>query len=258
MELKDQTVVVVGGGGGIGAAISRAFAEAGSAVAVCDVRLDAARAVADGIQRPDGRARAWKADITDLRSLEQMADEIEQQLGPIETWVNSAGISRIVPFLDCTEEIWQRTLDVNLKGVFFGCQAAIRRMLPRKRGVVINLSSQSGKLGNTQYAAYCASKFGVIGLTQSVAVEFAPDGIRVNALCPGVVPTPMWEAQTADYARKRNMRPEQVFPYLVGKIPMGRVCKPEEVAKVAVFLASDDASYITGQSINLTGGALTH
>ena len=131
-------------------------------------------------------------------------------------------------------------------------------MLPRRRGAIINLSSQSGKVGNTQFAAYCASKFGVIGLTQSLAVEFAPHGIRVNALCPGIVPTPMWDGQTADYAAKRNIKPEEVRPYLVSRIPLGRVCEPDEVARVAVFLAGEDASYITGQAINLTGGAVMH
>ena len=258
MKMNDQTVVVAGGGGGIGAAIARAFAEAGCAVAVCDARLDAAETAALDIQSANGRGRAWKMDVTDRAGVEQAADDIERQLGAIETWVNAAGISKIVPFLDCTEQTWDQTLDVNLKGVFFGCQAAIRRMLPRKRGVIVNLSSQSGKVGNAQFAAYCASKFGVIGLTQSLAVEFAPHGIRVNALCPGIVPTPMWDSQTADYARKRNMKPEEVRPYLVSRIPLGRVCEPDEVARVAVFLASDDASYITGQAINLTGGAVMH
>jgi NAD(P)-dependent dehydrogenase (short-subunit alcohol dehydrogenase family) len=258
MKMNEQTVLVAGGAGGIGSAIARAFAKAGSAVAVCDARLDAAETTALDIQSANGRARAWKMDVTDQAGVERAADEVERQLGAIETWVNAAGISKIVPFLDCTEQTWDQILQVNLKGVFLGCQAAIRRMLPRKRGAIVNLSSQSGKVGNTQYAAYCASKFGVIGLTQSLAVEFAPHGIRVNALCPGIVPTPMWDSQTADYAFKRNMRPEEVRPYLVSRIPLGRVCEPDEVARVAVFLAGEDASYITGQAINLTGGAVMH
>jgi len=241
MKMNEQTVVVAGGGGGIGAAIARASHTA-TAQPAC----------------ANARGQAWKMDVTDRAGIEQAAGDIERQLGAIETWINAAGVSKIVPFLDCTEETWDRTLDVNLKGVFFGCQAAVRRMLPRKRGAIVNLSSQSGKVGNAQFAAYCASKFGVIGLTQSLAVEFAPQGIRVNALCPGIVPTPMWDSQTADYARKRNLKPEEVRPYLVSRIPLGRVCEPDEVARVAVFLASDDASYITGQAINLTGGAVMH
>ncbi len=190
--------------------------------------------------------------------MEKAADAIEDTLGELAIWVNNAGISRIVPFLDCSEEIWDQTLAVNLKGAFIGCQAAIRRMLPRGRGAVINMSSQSGKTGNSQYAAYCASKFGVIGLTQSLAVEFARTGIRINAICPGVVFTPLWDGMVDDYARKRDMRPEEVKPYLESKIPMGRLCTPEDVGKAVVFLASDDAGYITGQSINLAGGSVMH
>ena len=256
MRAKKEAAVITGGGGGIGAALCREFARAGASVAVCDVRLDAAERVARQIRRANGRARAWRMDVTDRQSVEQAADEIERDLGPIATWVNNAGVSKIVPFLDCSEETWDLTMDVNLKGVFLGSQAAIRRMLPRKRGVVVNMSSQSGKVGNTHYAAYCASKFGAIGLTQSLAAEFAPRGIRVNAICPGVVPTAMWDGQIADYARKRKLRPAEVFPYLVSKIPAGRLAKPEEVARVAVFLASDAAVYIIGQAINLSGGAV--
>ena len=258
MKLKGHVAVVTGGGRGIGAAICRAFAADGAAVAVCDVREDEARCVAAEITEAGGKAQAWAMDVTDREAVERAADEIEAQLGPITTWVNNAGVSKILPFLDCTDEIWDLTLNVNLKGAFIGSQAAIRRMLPRKRGVVTNMSSQSGKAGNSHFQAYCASKFGIIGLTQSLAVEFAAQGIRVNALCPGIVLTPMWEQQAANYARKRNMKPEEVRPYLESKIPMGRACEPEEVAAAAVFLASDDASYITGQSINLTGGQIMH
>jgi NAD(P)-dependent dehydrogenase (short-subunit alcohol dehydrogenase family) len=145
---------------------------------------------------------------------------------------------------------------VNLKGAFIGCQVALRSMLARRSGVILNMSSQSGKVGASQYAAYCASKFAVIGLTQSLAVEFAAQGIRVNALCPGVVLTGLWEGQLDDYARKRQLRPAEVKPYLEGRVPMGRLCTPQDVAHTAVFLVSDEAAYITGQAINITGGSL--
>lgn len=258
MKLKNQVVVVTGGGGGIGAAICGAFAEEGASVAVCDVRREAAEGVALEIRDGGGKALAWCFDVVARHAVEQAADEIEKRLGPITTWVNNAGLSRIMPFLECTDDQWDEMMAVNLKGTFIGSQAAIRRMIPRQRGVVLNISSQSGKVGTGHFAAYCASKFGVIGLTQSLAAEFASQGIRVNALCPGIVFTAIWEEQLPDYARKRNMKPEDVRPYLEGKIPMGRACEPEEVARVAVFLASDDASYITGQSINLAGGQVMH
>ena len=256
MRLKDRVAVVTGGGGGIGAGICAAFAREGAAVAVTDINARAAESVAAHTRGAGGSATAWGLDVCDRDATEAAADAIQERLGPIDIWVNNAGVSHITPFLDCTEDLWDQVQRVNLKGAFLGCQAAIRRMRPRRRGVVLNMASQSGKQGNAWYAAYCASKFGVIGLTQSLAVEFAAERIRVNALCPGVVFTPMWDGMIEDYARKRNMAPEDVRPYLEGRVPLGRLCSVEDVARAAVFLASDEASYITGQAINVSGGAV--
>jgi sorbitol-6-phosphate 2-dehydrogenase len=258
MRLSGKIAVITGGGSGIGAAICRAFAEEGAAVAITDIRLQAAQEIAAEITRCNGRVGTWAFDVSDRSAVEQAADQIEKQLGPIDVWVNNAGISRIVPFLECSEELWEQTLRINLKGAFIGCQAAIRRMLPRRQGVVLNMSSQSGKVGNSQYTAYCASKFGIIGLTQSLAVEFAGAGIRVNALCPGIVMTPLWDQMLGDYARKRNLKPEDVRPYLEKRIPLGRLCTPEDVARTAVFLASDESDYLTGQALNVSGGMVMH
>jgi sorbitol-6-phosphate 2-dehydrogenase len=225
---------------------------------VTDVAAEAAERIAAEIRAAGGQALAWGFDVTDQASVEQATEAIEQRLGPLELWVNNAGISRVVPFLDCSEALWDLILAVNLKGTFIGCQAAVRRMAPRQRGVILNMSSQSGKAGNSHYAAYCASKFGVIGLTQSLAQEFAAQGIRVNALCPGVVFTPLWDKQLEDYARKRHIKPKEVSSYLAEKIPLGRLCTPQDVAQVAVFLASDDAAYLTGQAINISGGTVMY
>jgi len=259
MKLKGKVAVVTGGGSGIGAEICRTLAKEGCAVAVTDIRFDAADKVASEIVKDfNAKACAYAFDVSDKNAVGQAADDIEKELGPIDIWVNNAGISKIIPFLECTEELWDLTVRINLKGTFVGCQTAIKHMLARKSGVIINMSSQSGKAGNSHYEAYCASKFGIIGLTQSLAVEFAREGIRVNALCPGVVFTPLWDEQLKDYAGKRSLKPEEVRPYLESKIPMGRLCTPGDVARAVVFLASDDATYITGQSINLAGGSIMH
>jgi sorbitol-6-phosphate 2-dehydrogenase len=259
MRLINRVAVVTGGGRGIGAEICRAFAREGAKVAVTDLRRETAEQVAGEIRASGAHALAWDFDVANREAVGKAADEIEQQLGALDIWVNNAGISRVIPFLDCTDELWDQILQVNLKGTFIGCQVAIRRMLPRKRGVILNMSSQSGKAGNSHYAAYCASKFGVIGLTQSLALEFAKDGIRVNALCPGAVFTSLWDDQhKEEYARKRNMRPEEVEPYLAGKVPVGRLCTPQDIAGMAVFLATDEAEFITGQAINISGGLVMH
>ena len=256
MKLEAKVAVVTGGGSGIGAGICREFAKERARVAVADINLAAAEKTAEEIRLSQGLATAWELDVSNHDQVERVVPEIEKSLGRMDIWVNNAGVSYITPFLACSEKIWDRTINVNLKGTFNCCQVAIRRMLGRNQGVIINMSSQSGKVGNSHYAAYCASKFGIIGLTQSLAIEFASSGIRVNALCPGVVLTPLWEEMIDDYARKRNLKVEQVKPYLESKIPLGRLCTTNDVARAAVFLASDDASYITGQAINVSGGAV--
>ena len=255
MLLKDKVAIVTGAAGGIGRGIVRRFSEEGALVAIADINLDAARKTADEI---GPSTVAVQVDVSDRASAQAMVEESINKLGDIDILVNNAGVSYITPFLECTEQQWDKTLDVNLKGTFNCCQAAISKMLPRNKGVIINMSSQSGKSGNSHYAAYCASKFGIIGLTQSLALECAGDGIRVNALCPGVVFTPLWDSMVADYARKRNMKPQEVKPYFESKIPMGRLCSEKDVADAAVFLAGDHASYITGQAINISGGAVMH
>jgi len=269
VKLERRVAVVTGGSRGIGAAICRAFAAEGARLAILDIDEQAARRLAGQIggggigaessgagSSGPARAAAWAVDVTDAGAVERAASEIEVRLGPIEIWVNNAGISKIVPFLECTEELWDAIIRVNLKGTFNGCKAAIARMLPRRRGVIINMSSQSGKQGTSHYQAYCASKFAIIGLTQSLAVEFAGASIRVNALCPGFVRTPLWDEQLPDYAAKKGIPADKVLPYLEERVPLGRLCSPEEVSRAAVFLASDEASYITGEALNLSGGAL--
>lgn len=257
MLLEGKSVVITGAGSGLGAAAAKAFAQEGAAIAVLDLNESAAERTAAEIIACGGKAIYQKVDVTSKTSVWAAGDTAANEFGCIDIWLNCAGISKILPFLDCTEEIWDSTLAVNLKGAFLCCQNAVTHMLQNKNGgVIINLSSQSGKKAGAQYQAYCASKFGVIGLTQSIALEFARKGIRVNAICPGVVPTPMWDKQVTDYARKRNMTPEEVMPYFCKTIPLGRVCSYKNFTDMALFLASEQSEYMTGQALNLTGGSL--
>ncbi|WP_196593643.1 SDR family NAD(P)-dependent oxidoreductase [Pectinatus sottacetonis] len=256
MLMKNKTIVITGAGSGIGAHIAKMFSNEGAKVALLDIDEDGLNNTETAISKTNGIVLKKKIDITDKKEVFTVGDTVMKKFGSIDVWVNCAGISIIIPFLDCSEEIWDKTLAVNLKGMFLGCQCAVTYMMQTGGGSIINFSSQSGKKAGARYQAYCASKAGVIGLTQSVAVEFAPANIRVNAICPGVVKTPMWDKQINDYAKKRNLKPEEVMPYFCKTIPMGRVCEYDEVGNLVMFLASNKSSYITGQAINLTGGSL--
>lgn len=258
MLLEEKSIVITGAGSGLGAAAAKAFSKEGAKITVLDLDEAAAKRTADEIIADGGEAIFQKVNVADKGSVFAAGETAATKFGGIDIWMNCAGVSKILPFLDCTEETWDLTLNVNLKGMFFCCQSAVTHMLKNNGGVIINMSSQSGKKAGAQYQAYCASKFGVIGLTQSIALEFAQKGIRANSICPGVVQTPMWDKQTVDYARKRNLKPEEVMPYFCKAIPMGRVCSYKNFTDMAIFLASDKSDYMTGQALNLTGGSLLY
>jgi sorbitol-6-phosphate 2-dehydrogenase len=253
MVLHGEVAIITGAASGIGRGIAERFCREGARVAVVDIDDKKAQQAATALGTS---AIAVAADVSSRTSVEEMVEAVQRRFGPITILVNGAGVSEVLPFLELKEAVWQRHLDINLTGAFLCSQAVLKSMVPRRRGRIINISSQSGKQGNSQYQAYCASKFGLIGLTQSLAMEFAAHGITVNAICPGIVFTPLWEAMLPAYAEKRHMAPEQVAEYLVSRIPLGRLCTPEDVAGVAVFLASADGGYLTGQALNVNGGAL--
>ncbi len=255
MKLEGKVAVVTGGARGIGEGICREFAKEGAQVVVLDLDEAVARGMASELGE---KSLSFSCNVAKKDEVESVVAAIHASCKKIDIWVNNAGVSYIVPSLECTEATWRKTIDINLTGTFWCCQAATKIMSEQKSGVILNMSSQSGKTGNSHYAAYCASKFGIIGLTQSLAVEFASHGIRVNTLCPGVVFTPLWNDMISDYAAKRDMQINEVKPYLESKIPLGRLGKTTDIAKLAVFLASDDATYITGQAINVSGGAVMH
>ena len=256
-RLKDHVAAITGGARGIGGGIARRFLDEGARVAILDINAEGAgRAAAElSLDRAIGIA----CDVTSASSVADAVGQINRQWGTIGILVNCAGTSKIAPIEDTTDEMWDRTFHINLRGPFYTCRAVVPQMKASGWGRIINLSSQSGKTGNTWYTAYCASKFGVIGLTQALAQELAEDGITANAICPGIVFTDMWgPEQIRDYARKRHLNPDEVKDYLLAKLPMKRPATVEDVAGVAAFLASDDASYITGQSYNVTGGTIMH
>ena len=253
-RLENKISLVTGAGQGIGKAIAIAFAREGSDVIICDLNLRMAKEAASQIESLGQRSLAVKVDVSNARQVERMKERVLKVFNHVDILVNNAGISKIVPFVDTTEELWDKILGVNLKGTFLICRAFVPQMIELKSGKIINMSSKSGKIANAWFAAYCASKFGVIGLTQSLALDLASYGINVNAICPGIVFTPHWDELMKDYAKKRGLKVSQVKDYLVGKIPLGRAQTPEDVAKMAVFLASHDSDYMTGQAINVTCG----
>lgn len=252
--MDGKVAVITGAASGMGSAMAHDFCRRGAKVALLDLNAERGEAAATSIAEEGGEALFLQVDVTDKAAIAAAAARVEEELGPITTWVNSAGVSKMVPFLESPEELWDLTMDVNLKATFLCCQVAVERMLEHGGGEILNMSSLSGKKPSSWQTIYCASKFGVQGLTQSIAKEFAGQGIRVNSICPGIVPTEMWDKLKYEYAKKRGLDPEEVLPYFKRNIPMHRLVELEDVLNAAVFLLTDASSYLTGQSINLTGG----
>jgi meso-butanediol dehydrogenase/(S,S)-butanediol dehydrogenase/diacetyl reductase len=245
-------VLVTGGGAGIGAAICRTLARRGWQVAVTDIDEGAARAVAAEIG-----GLGLRLDVTDRASIAAAADEAEARLGPLTAWVSNAGVSTMRRFVDLTDADWDHNLTVNAKGVFLCGQEAARRFIARGiPGVIVNTASMAGKRGAVPFLAhYVASKFAVVGLTQAMAYELAPHGIRVNAVCPGYVTTAMQERELHWEAELRGTSVEAVRNLYLADTPLGRLETPDDVARVVAFLVSPDAAFITGEAIAVNGGA---
>jgi NAD(P)-dependent dehydrogenase (short-subunit alcohol dehydrogenase family) len=246
--LNGRVGLVTGAGGGIGRAIARRLTCEGMAIAVLDRDAAAAEAIAVEIG-----GLAVTADVTAENEVGRAVEAVLARLGQVDLLVNNAGVAWMGPALEMPLDALQAMLRVNVEGVFIVSRAVLAHMITRRSGSIVNLASWAGKTGNAYFAGYSASKFAVIGLTQALAREMAPHGIRVNAICPGiVVDTAMRtaiEAQQRQFGLPETGEREK-------SIPIGRVSVPEDVARAAVFLASDEASYMTGESINLSGGLL--
>ena len=248
--MKDFTgkrVLVTGAGGGIGRGIADVMAERGASVAVNDIDLDLATAASDSLQRDYGGSTvAVQGDVSKRAEVERMVDMASSALGPIDVLVNNAGIETIVPFLELTDEQWTRLVDVNLRGVWLCSQVFCRRVVAEQRpAAIVNIGSiQAGKVlpGRTHYAP---AKLALEALTRNMSAEMTPHGIRVNCIHPGLIDTPMTAWIMKDAA---------VMPAILGQISLGRAGQPREIGAVAAFLASAEASYLTGQSIYVDGG----
>jgi NAD(P)-dependent dehydrogenase (short-subunit alcohol dehydrogenase family) len=193
-------------------------------------------------------------DVADVAQISAAVDRILAAWGVVDILVNCAGIIRVTPFLDVSETEWDQVLDVNLKGTFFFCQTIGRQMASRGRGSIINIASIAGRSGRKDVATYAASKAGVINVTQSAALALAPYQVRVNAICPGVIATAMWEQIDAERAQLEGVAPGEPLKKMGSAIPMGRVGRTDDLVETVAFLAGDGSAYITGQSINVCGG----
>ncbi len=240
-ELKGQVAVVTGGARGIGLAIAEKLAGAGARVAVLDVDEEGARAAARGLSG-EGH-QGFMGDVTRGGEIQEVFKAVESEMGPTGVLVNNAGITRDNLLLRMSEEDWDQVLAVNLKGAFNATKAVARGMMKRRGGSIVNIASVIGRMGNAGQANYAASKAGLIGLTKSVAREFASRGVRCNAIAPGFIQTEM-TAQLSD----------EVVEGLKGQIPMGTLGEPSDVAELVCFLAGPGAAYITGQVVGVDGG----
>lgn len=251
-DLKGKTAIVTGGATGIGKAIATSLAAHGVRIAIADLNPQAAQAAAAQLGKD---ARAFGLDVSKRASVETTFAEIEKTLGSYDILIANAGVSTMNRAIDLTDEEWDFNFSVNIKGVFLTNQAAVRYFLAKqKKGVIVNTASLAAKVGAPLLAHYSASKFAVLGWTQALAREVAPQGIRVNALCPGFVRTSMQEREVAWEGKLRGLTCEQVIKDYISQTPLGRLEEPEDVAGLAVFLCSDAARFMTGQGINVTGG----
>lgn len=253
-ELAGRVAVVTGGASGIGAETCRVLAAHGAAVAVCDVDEPGAAEIADRIRANGGMAISVHHDVRSLESSRVMVGAVEHDLGPIAILVNNAGVSRRVPFLELDEVEWDRLMAINVKGVLFTTQAVLPGMVARRSGRIVNMSSVVGKEAYPGFLHYCTSKFAVIGMTQGLAKEFAPNDITVNAVCPGIVETPLHDAVVAQMAEGAGVSVEDAWTNFVANVPLGRAQTATDVAEMVAFLASDRARNITGSAFNVNGG----
>ena len=270
--LNGQVALVTGGARGIGRGIALALAHAGADVAIADLEhiastaqqyssasiggfTEAQKTVAE-ITALGRRACAIQADVRKKEDADRMVKETVSNLGALHILVCNAGVVSVAPIESMSEETWDLTFDVNVKGVFLSCQAAIPTLKAHGKGCIINIASIAGKNGSAGLAHYCASKFAVVGFTNSLAKELASANIRVNAICPGILRTQMWEYLAETLKRSEETKEDAWQRYIKGLIPLGRPQTPDDIGQLAVYLAA--AENVTGQAMNVDGGVELH
>ena len=259
--LEDRIAVVTGGAQGLGEAICHRLAKEGAHVVVGDINLEGARKVAADIEaQTDRRALGVRCDVTNEEEVAAMIDTTVERFGRLDICVSNAGVLISGAIDEFPADKWRFVIDVNLYGYFLVAKHAARVMKAQRSGVIIQINSKSGKKGSYKNSAYAASKFGGIGLTQSIALELAEYNVRANAICPGnLLDSPLWvNSLYKQYAKKWGITEEEVRQRYINQVPMKRGCTYEDVTNVVVFLASDQSSYMTGQAINVTGGQEMH
>ncbi len=259
--LPNKVALVTGGAQGLGAAIALRLAQEGCDVAIADINEESSAATAAQVSRETGRRTiAMKMDVTDEAQVSAGVDRTVRELGRLDICVSNAGILISEEITEFPAEKWKAVIMVNLFGYFLVSKQAARVMMEQRSGVIIQINSKSGKKGSYKNSAYAASKFGGIGHTQSIALDLAEFGVRVNAVCPGnLLDSPLWvDSLYKQYAKKWDITEAEVRQRYIDQVPMKRGCTYDDVCNVVVFLASDQASYMTGQAINVTGGQEMH
>jgi 2-hydroxycyclohexanecarboxyl-CoA dehydrogenase len=251
--LSGKSVIVTGGGGAIGGAICRRFAGYGAKVGVFDKNLDGANKVANEIREDGGKAFVSGVDIADYDAVGNAILHFETEMGPTDVLVNNAGWDRFANFVETTPDLWDQLIAVNLRGPLNMSHFVLKGMVARSQGRIVNIASDAGRVGSSQEAVYSACKGGIIAFTKTVAREVARRGITLNTVCPGPTDTPLLAAVAGADERGQKIRAA-----LVGAIPMKRVGQPEDIPGAVCFLASDDAAFITGQTISVSGGLTMH
>ncbi|MCY4413036.1 MAG: glucose 1-dehydrogenase [Caldilineaceae bacterium] len=261
-DLEGQVAIVTGAGRGIGRAIALRLAREGCLVTVADLDGETAALVAAEVRELGGQALAHQVDVTCKEEVERMVGKTCEQLGKLRILVNNAGIGAVAPLLETDEETWDALMNVNAKSVLLCSQAGAYQMIEQGGGGrIINNASGAGKIApgkGIPLGAYAASKHAVVALTKQMGLELSEHGILVNCVCAGIVDTPMWDLIDRETAARRGVEVGSVKAEAVAGIPVGRIQQPEDVANVVAFLASDDASYMTGQTYNVSGGLLPY